>query len=67
MIYFVSGHRDLPYEDFEKYYKPIIGRILIKDPNSEFVVGDCAGVDKFAMDYIYRRSGHLLTIYHTYV
>ena len=66
MIYFVSGHRDLSYEDFERYYKPIIGRILTKDPNSEFVVGDCDGVDKFAMDYIYRRSGHLLTIYHMF-
>lgn len=66
MIYFISGHRDLSYEDFELYYKPVIGRILIEDPTSKFVVGDCNGVDKFAMDYIYRRSGHLLTIYHMF-
>ena len=67
MIYFVSGHRDLSYEDFEKYYVPILVGILTDDDYPMFVVGDCDGVDKFAMDYIYNhmRCGELI-IYHMF-
>lgn len=64
MIYFVSGHRDLPYEDFELYYKPIIDNVIANDETPEFVVGDCEGVDKFAMDYIFEYYIIPLTIYH---
>lgn len=66
MIYFISGHSDLSYEDFKKYYIPKIKEVVEEDPRAEFIVGDCDGVDKYAMDYIYRRSGHLLTIYHMF-
>lgn len=31
MIYFVSGHRDLSYEDFKKHYIPIIERTIRED------------------------------------
>lgn len=53
MIYFISGHRDLSYEDFEKYYISVINKVVFYDEKAEFVIGDCDGVDKFAMDYIY--------------
>ena len=66
MIYFISGHRDLSYEDFEKYYIPKIREVLENDPRAEFVVGDCDGVDKYAMDYIYNETSNDLTIYHMF-
>lgn len=65
MIYFVSGHRDLSYDNFEKYYIPVIDRVIKEDRDAEFVVGDCEGVDKFAMDYIAKTFPWIqLYIYH---
>lgn len=64
MIYFISGHRNLSYEDFERYYIPIIDKVVEEDKNAEFVVGDCNGVDKFAIDYIFRNGSNYLTVYH---
>ena len=66
MIYFVSGHRDLSYEDFEKYYIPKIEAAIREDLEAEFVVGDCDGVDKYAIDYIYEEYFVPLTIYHMF-
>lgn len=68
MTYFISGHRNLSYEDFEKYYIPIINKIIEKDDRAEFVIGDCNGVDKFAMDYIYKyyKEYCCLIIYHMF-
>lgn len=53
MVYFISGHRNLSYEDFKKYYIPEIDKIIRYDISPRFIVGDYEGVDKFAMDYIY--------------
>ena len=53
MKYFISGHRDLSKEDFKKYYIPIIEEIIRKEQDPIFVMGDCNGVDSFAMDYLY--------------
>ena len=64
MIYFISGHRDLSYEDFKKYYIPKIKEVVEEDPRAEFIVGDCNGVDKYAMDYIFNNVMCDLTIYH---
>lgn len=64
MIYFISGHRNLSYEDFEKYYIPKIKEVIEEDPKAEFVVGDCDGVDKYAMDYIFNKTNNAVTIYH---
>lgn len=66
MIYFISGHRDLSYEDFEKYYIPKIREVLENDSFAEFLVGDCDGVDKYAMDYIYNNTNKFLVIYHMF-
>lgn len=66
MKYFISGHRDLSYEDFQFYYKPLIDRVIIEDPDARFVVGDCDGVDKLAMDYIWDECDRPLTIFHMF-
>lgn len=66
MIYFISGHRDLSIEDFQLYYKPFIDKVVIEDLNTHFVVGDCDGADKFAMDYIFKNYNVPLTIYHMF-
>lgn len=66
MIYFISGHRNLSYEDFEKYYTPIIDKAIREDDEAKFVIGDCCGVDKFAMDYIFNKDICHITIYHMF-
>lgn len=66
MIYFISGHRDLSYEDFKLYYKPAIDNVIGNDEEPVFIVGDCDGVDKFAMDYIFRNYITPLIIYHMF-
>lgn len=66
MKYFVSGHRDLSYDDFVKHYIPIINKVIDTDTNAKFVVGDCDGVDKFAMDYILNACDYPLTIFHMF-
>lgn len=75
MKYFISGHRDLSYEDFRKYYVPVILDIIRSDRNPIFVVGDCEGVDKYAMDFIYNslnqmhgymESPYYLAIFHMF-
>jgi hypothetical protein len=66
MTYFISGHRDLSLEDFKKYYIPKIREILEEDSYAEFVVGDCDGADKYAMDYIYNTTKKYITIYHMF-
>lgn len=64
MVYFISGHRDLSYEDFKKYYIPKIKEAIQEGLNVEFIVGDCDGCDKYAMDYIFNETIYDLTIYH---
>lgn len=67
MVYFVSGHRNLSYEDFEKYYIPIIDKIIrTEGDDAEFIMGDCEGADKFAMDYIFSKDICHVTIYHMF-
>lgn len=66
MIYFVSGHRDLSIEDFQLYYEPCIDTAIIEDPDAFFVIGDCDGTDKFAMDYIFQNYKCALVIYHMF-
>ena len=64
MIYFVSGHRDITKEEFEKYYIMALRTAYYEDDKPEFVVGDYEGVDKMAMDYIAENLMCPLTIYH---
>ena len=65
MIYFISGHRDLSKEDFEKYYVPKILKVLSEDPGAEFVVGDYEGVDYMAQEWLMKAGlRERLTVYH---
>ena len=66
MTYFISGHRDLSKEDFQLYYEPIIDEVVSNDSDAAFVVGDCDGVDKFAMNYICKYYTVPLIIYHMF-
>ena len=52
MRYFVSGHRDLTKEEFDKHYIPKLVKILQQDPYTSFVVGDWEGCDEMFIDFI---------------
>ena len=56
MVYFISGHRDITKEEFEKYYIPKIDTTLENDNNATFVVGDYYGVDIMALDYLVNKG-----------
>lgn len=50
MTYFISGHRDITPEEFEKFYVPAIVDVIDTCNDNyddcEFVVGDCRGCDE---------------------
>jgi hypothetical protein len=52
MTYFISGHRDLTQEEFDKHYVPTLRHILKKDPMADFVVGDWEGCDTMALKWL---------------
>lgn len=53
MKYFISGHRDLTKEEFEKHYVPIIEKLINgNDLDLTFVIGDWMGCDKMVMDHL---------------
>ena len=52
MRYFVSGHRDLTQEEFNKYYIPLIQKVINEDTQAEFIVGDWEGCDSMFVEYI---------------
>lgn len=52
MRYFVSGHRDLTKEEFEKYYVPFIDFVISEDNYASFVVGDWEGCDSMFVQYM---------------
>lgn len=65
MVYFVSGHRDLTQEEFDKYYIPLIEKIISNDVFTEFVVGDWDGCDTMFINYMLEQVDYPpITIYH---
>ena len=52
MRYFVSGHRDLTMEEFDRHYVYQLDRVLAEDPYAEFVVGDWEGCDTIFVKYM---------------
>lgn len=50
--YFISGHRDITKDEFERNYIPALERVIEDDPESVFVVGDYEGADIMAQDYL---------------
>ena len=71
MTYFISGHRDLTQEEFDKYYIPKISKILDSDYDAEFVIGDWEGCDKMALEFLLAQPIYnFITIYyvgHTHI
>lgn len=62
MVYFISGHRNITMEEFNKFY---VNKIItaLEDPNTEFVVGDYDGVDTIAQQYLVGKTDKV-TVYH---
>jgi hypothetical protein len=63
-LYFISGHRDITMEEFNKYYIPKI-EDAIKN-RGEFVVGDYVGVDIISQNYLKNRKIKNVTVYHMF-
>lgn len=67
MVYFISGHRNIDQEFFDKYYRPLLEAVLQNDPFPKFVVGDCEGVDTMAQDWLEKNvTKDIVTVYHMY-
>lgn len=65
-VYFISGHRDITQEEFEKYYVPAIDK-AIEYPRSTFVVGDYHGVDIMAQELLSQMvQPERVTVYHMF-
>ena len=64
--YFISGHRDITPQEFEKY-KLMIHSTYVNDPEARFVVADYQGVDIMAQDFLLNTlqiDPDRLTVYH---
>lgn len=67
-IFFISGHRDITYEEFHKLYEPII-KEKIEQYDAYFVIGDYEGVDILAQNYlldILKYDADKVTVYHMF-
>lgn len=62
--YFVSGHLDITDVEFTSYYVPKLLAAL-EDPDARFVVGDAAGTDHIAQQWLYSRTKRV-TVYHMF-
>lgn len=66
--YFISGHRDITPEQFERYMNEIHA-VYVLDPEARFVVGDYQGVDIMAQDFlmdVLHISSEKVTVYHMF-
>lgn len=70
MVYFISGHRNLGKEDFEKYYVTKIKEVISNDKNFRFVIGDYEGVDQEAQKWLSKNlkqeDKNRVTVYHMF-
>lgn len=62
--YFVSGHLDLTDVEFTYFYVPKLTAAIV-DPYAKFVVGDAAGTDSIAQQWLYSRTRRV-TVYHMF-
>ena len=67
IVYFISGHRNLSREEFLSVYKESIDK-AISNPEAEFVLAECSGVDSFAQDYLRDnlKCHSRVTVYHMF-
>ena len=69
ITYFISGHRDITPAEFSRSYSQMI---LSVQPSAgeeaTFVVGECAGVDSMAQDFIHalNNPGIHVVVYHMF-
>ena len=64
--YFISGHRDITENEFEKY-KESLQEILNETPDAMFIMGDYHGVDIMAQNYLIEElnvNPLNITVYH---
>lgn len=61
--YYVSGHMDLTEAEFEEHYVPLLDKALKE--GARFVVGDAAGADAMAYDYIIQNTRRVV-MYHMF-
>lgn len=68
MVYFISGHRDLTWQEFAKWYTPAIIKAITTDEYAKFVVAECEGADRMAQDYLLACKVHPadITVYHMF-
>ena len=69
ITYFVSGHRDITEEEFERNYKLALENIVNEVPDCRFVIGDYYGVDIMAQNYLIDALGiepDRITVYHMF-
>ena len=65
-IFFISGHRDITQDEFEKFYLDTIDK-LSENPLVSFVVGDCNGVDFMAQQALSELvTPDRVTVYHMF-
>lgn len=65
-VYFISGHRDITQDEFDKYYLNTINK-LAEDNNNTFVVGDYHGVDIMAQtELAFLVDPDRVTVYHMF-
>lgn len=65
--YFISGHRNITFEEFEKNYAKALE--LAAQEQSNFVVGDYYGVDIMAQNYLIETlkiDPDKITVYHMF-
>lgn len=67
VTYFVSGHRNITEDEFERNYKLALEDVVNSVSDCRFVIGDCSGVDIMAQDYLIDVLGvspERITVYH---
>ena len=67
VTYFVSGHRDITEEEFDRNYATALEAAINDTPECKFVIGDCSGVDIMAQNYLVDVLGvdpDRITVYH---
>ena len=67
VTYFVSGHRNITGDEFERNYKLALEDVVNTVPDCRFVIGDCQGADIMAQDYLVDVLGvdpEMVTVYH---
>lgn len=67
ITFFISGHRNITEEEFERNYKPALEDAVDNVSDCRFVVGDYYGVDIMAQNYLIDGLGidpDRITVYH---